>query len=309
MTKQKTSSTKKRHGQHHRKTKNYHATYWPYIPVLILLGSMFLLALLRSPPQTDVLAFATEMNSESLLKETNRQRGQLDQTPLKLNEQLSQAARDKAEDMARNNYWSHISPEGQEPWEFIDETGYAYLKAGENLAYGFMSSRQTVNGWMNSPTHRDNMLDADFQEVGFGYVNAYNFQGLEEETIIVALYAEPSEHGTPTTTNQQPQNEPTTHDNNATTVMSMTVPQNNQDVKSITRLQSLVGGQFAWMTFGLGIVSGTAAVGLFVSHGIRLRWFFKQSEKYVLHHPLLDISLVSLLLLTAFLASHVGFIL
>ncbi len=304
MVKQKTSKRsvghKKRHGGHHRKTKKYHASYWPYIPVLILICSLFLLALVRSPAGSNVLAFATEISSSALLEQTNRQRENAGVPTLTLNERLSAAARDKAEDMAQRNYWSHNTPEGEQPWKFIDAVDYEYTKAGENLAYGFMTSEQTVRGWMNSQSHRENMLDSSFTEVGFGYVNAVNFQGSSEETIVVALYANPVASSTHPVMNES---------NNAETVIAMTVPDTQQDVKSVTRIESLVGSQFAWMTFSLGILSGVTATGLLASHGVRLRRLIKRGENFILHHPLLDICLVSLLLLLAFLADHVGHIL
>ena len=295
---------KKRQGAHHKKTKAYHSTYWPYIPILLLIAGLFLLALSKSPTGPNVLAFATEISSQALLSETNQRRADSDAEPLSLNDRLTEAARAKAQDMAERNYWSHETPDGQQPWIFIDGAEYQYIKAGENLAYGFLTSEQTVNGWMNSQTHRENMLDPAFSEVGFGYVNAVNFQGSNEETIVVAMYAQPM------TADSSEPSEEQIEDNQAETVFSMNVPTaTSPDVKSINRLESIIGNQFGWMTFSLGIVSGTAITGLFVSHGIRLRRLLKRGESFILHHPLLDVCLVSLLLLTAFLANNVGYIL
>ncbi len=306
MAKQKKTTHKKRHAGHHKKTRKYQSAYWPYIPVLLLVVAMFAFAWVRSPIGTNVLAFATEMSSASLLDETNRQRQVNNAGTLELNEQLQAAARAKAEDMAERNYWSHETPDGDQPWKFIEESGYQYIKAGENLAYGFMSSSQTVNGWMNSESHRENMLDPAFTEVGFGYVNAVGFQNSNEETIVVALYAQPLEPNAsqpPAETGSQSTLE------DSEPIISMTVPDDNQQVRSITRLESVVGGQFAWMTFSLGIMSGVATTGLFITHGIRLRRLLRKSGDFIVHHPLLDITLISLLLLAVFLADHVGYIL
>src|SRR5690606_1752560 len=78
-----------------------------------------------------------------------------------------------------------------EPWVFINNAGYNYLRAGENLAYGFATSGDTISGWMNSPTHRNNMLDTAFVEVGFGFANSENFNDSGPETVVVAMYAKP----------------------------------------------------------------------------------------------------------------------
>src|SRR5690606_3424397 len=110
---------------------------------------------------------------------------------LSLNDKLNAAAQAKAEDMKARNYWSHNTPDGQEPWVFFDAQGYIYKKAGENLAYGFATSTETVTGWMNSPSHKANLLDGAFTEVGFGFANSENFVSTGNETIIVAMYAQP----------------------------------------------------------------------------------------------------------------------
>ena len=306
MTKQKNTHKKKRHAGHHKqKTKKYKSAYWPYLPLLLIIAGFFLFVLAKSPVGTNVLAFATEMSSASLLEETNRHRQANEMEPLQLNQKLSAAAQAKAEDMAKRNYWSHETPDGNQPWTFIEDANYQYIKAGENLAYGFLTSAQTVNGWMNSDSHRDNMLDPVFSEVGFGFVNAKGFQNSNEETIVVAMYAQPLQQ----TIDSANESFNEDHADTGETIIAMEVPANNQEVRSITRIQSVIGGQFAWMTFSLGIVSGAAASGLFVTHGIRLRRLIRKSEDFIVHHPLLDITLISLLLLAAFLADHVGYIL
>lgn len=138
-----------------------------------------------------VLGYATDINATGLLANTNQQRGANGVGVLTLNGALSQAAQNKAADMAANDYWSHNSPSGATPWSFIAASGYSYVTAGENLAYGFTTSSETITGWMNSPSHRANILNASYKEVGFGIVNTPNFQGSGAQTIVVAMYAQP----------------------------------------------------------------------------------------------------------------------
>ena len=154
--------------------------YWPYIPLmLLLLGGLFLNVWqpIRSHQNASTLAYATEMSRSGLLNSTNSQRANNGASPLKLNDKLNAAAQSKANDMVARDYWSHNTPDGKEPWIFIDAQGYKYTKAGENLAYGFSTSNATVIGWMNSPSHKANMLDTSFSEVGFGFTNSSNFVG------------------------------------------------------------------------------------------------------------------------------------
>jgi uncharacterized protein YkwD len=185
---------RKRQGHHHKRSGDYKKPYWPYLPLLSIIGFGFLLNILWIPlsqtvfSQSSVLSFATNTNIAALLAETNVQRGTSGTHSLSLNSQLNNAAQAKANDMATRNYWSHETPDGAQPWQFITNAGYAYTAAGENLAYGFDSSASTITGWMNSPGHRANLLNEAFNDVGFGIANAEDYQSHGQETIVVAMY-------------------------------------------------------------------------------------------------------------------------
>jgi hypothetical protein len=131
------------------------------------------------------------MSIGNLLSATNQARLSNGVGSLSNNAKLNNAAQAKANDMATRNYWSHNTPEGNPPWVFITNAGYSYSRAGENLAYGFATSADTVDGWMNSPAHRENVLNAGYSEVGFGIVNAPNYNNSGNETLVVAMYAAP----------------------------------------------------------------------------------------------------------------------
>jgi uncharacterized protein YkwD len=146
-----------------------------------------------------VLGYATSMSPTALLSETNIQRSNNGEPALSMNSQLAKAAQAKANDMVAKNYWSHVTPDGVQPWQFVANAGYSYTALGENLAYGFDTSAATVSGWMNSPAHRANILKADYQEVGFGIANSPNFNGSGEETVVVAMYGKPQRVVTPST--------------------------------------------------------------------------------------------------------------
>jgi len=99
------------------------------------------------------------------------------------------AAQRKAENMFQENYWSHYSPDGKTPWDFILGTGYRYEYAGENLAKNFLFSNGVVDAWMNSATHRDNLLKKEYTEVGYAIVNGV-LNG-EQTTLVVQEFGKP----------------------------------------------------------------------------------------------------------------------
>lgn len=151
----------------------------------------------HQPAQPAVLAYATALTADGLLQQTNQQRSNNHQEPLYINSKLTQAAQAKANDMVARNYWSHNTPDGKQPWDFIKPTGYQFTGAAENLAAGYPDNAAVINGWMNSPGHRENILNANYREVGFGYANSPNYNGQGQQTVVVAMYGEPAGPFTP----------------------------------------------------------------------------------------------------------------
>src|SRR5665647_1797248 len=125
---------KKRSGQHHSKSKHYMQAYWPYIPMLMIVGLGLLVNIIWS--NHGVLGINSDFSDSSLLASTNAQRTADNESQLSIDPLLSRAAQAKADDMVAANYWSHTSPDGKTPWTFIAASGYSYQRAGENLAYG-----------------------------------------------------------------------------------------------------------------------------------------------------------------------------
>jgi len=102
---------------------------------------------------------------------------------------LTEAAQMKADDMAKKGYFAHTSPEGITPWHWLNTVGYQYDYAGENLAINFTDSEDVTKAWMNSPTHRANIVKASYREVGTGVATGM-FEG--RETVFIAqVYANP----------------------------------------------------------------------------------------------------------------------
>lgn len=99
---------------------------------------------------------------------TNEERSDNAALPLQRNTILDEAARLKAEHMAKEQYFAHYSPAGVSPWHWFDQAGYVYAHAGENLAIHFTDSSQVVEAWMKSPTHRQNIVNNLYTEIGVG---------------------------------------------------------------------------------------------------------------------------------------------
>ncbi len=274
----------------------------------------------------NVLGYATDMSVSSLLSGTNNQRVANGLGALALNSMLSRAAQAKAQDMMTNDYWSHVSPSGVTPWYWITNAGYSYQTAGENLAYGFATSADTITGWMNSPEHRANILNTSYKDVGFGIINAPNYQGTGPETIVVAMYAEPYVTPAPIANNTQPltttkkvtasstapaaQTTPTkvegptsadtqtaTPENTAKTPSSSTTPpKQTTPVPSsqISRVQLISSSNVAWSQFAVSMLASIALLAFLLRHSFAWHKVLVRGERFVLHHPMLDIAFVAI---------------
>lgn len=303
ITRPQTVSHKKRRGDHHNVGKHYLKTYWPYLPMLLIVGIGLFLGSPRAESHRGVLSYATEMSTANLLDATNKERLANGKTALTTNTTLAQAAQTKAADMAQRNYWSHNTPEGKAPWYFIDTAGYSYKKAGENLAYGFATSKDTVTGWMNSQSHRANLLDGTFTEVGFGFVDASDYNNSGKETIVVAMYGEPKLAGA----EQKPAaaNLPTDPVRPVNTANgSFTEPA----TLAVSKIQSLAGTNSPLLTFAIGLLSGAAIVFVLIRHGMAIKRVVIHGEQFIVRHPLVDIGLTGLVMTAYVLGQTTGFI-
>jgi uncharacterized protein YkwD len=339
MAKKQTHTTKGLKPPKHHSAKMHAKVYWPYLPLIALLfGAAFIN--IWQPLQsnkTATLAYATEMSRSALLSATNIQRNSNGQSSLSINDKLNAAAQAKANDMVSRNYWSHNTPDGKEPWVFFDAQGYIYTKAGENLAYGFDTSDAAIIGWMNSPTHKANLLDSVFTEVGFGFANSSDFVTTGEETIVVAEYGRPPEVAAvetvapaapvpsktkpvattapapepaiepvapvvqeDTVVNQQPdKNQPTNTDS----------PVAATETKRISRIQQITGGAAPWSALVVSIAAFALAMVWLVKHFVQVKRIMIEGEYFVAHHPLFDLLVVGIIAVAVYLSQSTGVIL
>jgi len=153
-----------------RQSNNHRPKVLHHDSMLLLIAALFFCSSLLSAVHKtypSVLGIATNISIQDLLSLTNQERQSHGLPPLTLNADLAHAASAKAQNMFAENYWAHIAPDGTTPWYFIKNSGYEYLYAGENLARGFNSAQDVVNAWMNSPSHRENLLSPNYNDIGF----------------------------------------------------------------------------------------------------------------------------------------------
>jgi hypothetical protein len=148
-----------------------------------LLLALFLLG------EASALVQAADVTSGALLRLTNESRKQAGLPLLKQNDQLKQAAEAKAKDMFKNDYFAHTSPKGITPWYWIKQSGYQYGFAGENLAINYDNAESQHKAWMKSATHRANILNDKYQEIGIAVV-AGKIDG-KEALVTVQVFASP----------------------------------------------------------------------------------------------------------------------
>ncbi|HKX73049.1 MAG TPA: CAP domain-containing protein [Candidatus Saccharimonadales bacterium] len=311
--------------------------------IIALLGIQMVAFAQTAVTRKEVLAYATSMSIGDLLAASNQSRAASGLGGLALNGKLNNGAQAKANDMINKNYWSHNAPDGTQPWQFFTGHGYLYQKAGENLAYGFDTSGQVIDAWMNSAGHRANLL-GNFKDVGFGIASGPTYQGTEN-TVIVAFYGipqappapaavapkpapvvaaapAPAPAPTPTPTPAPapapaPTPEPAPTPAAPEVAKPVETPTAEQTAekgvavaetpKQVTNLETLLSGSASWATLAsLGTV-GAATIGFAGTHLQLVRRGWRVSRHFILVHPALDVAVLAALIATI-LTSTSGFI-
>ncbi|MFD3328428.1 CAP domain-containing protein [Streptomyces sp. NPDC058701] len=117
-----------------------------------------------APPDTAAPSGA----QAEVLALVNKERAAVGCPVLTLNAKLTKAAQDHSADMAANSNMSHTGSDGSDPGRRITRAGYQWRTYGENVAYGYSTAAKVMEGWMNSPGHKRNILDCSYKEIGIG---------------------------------------------------------------------------------------------------------------------------------------------
>ena len=112
---------------------------------------------------------ASNQFDQRILELVNQERTAAGKNPLQLNNQLDQAANLHNDKMAQADNMSHNLPGEASLGDRISDTGYDWRRVGENIAVGQQTPEQVMDGWMNSPGHRKNILNSEFTDIGVGY--------------------------------------------------------------------------------------------------------------------------------------------
>lgn len=138
---------------------------------IILVLSVFLLGIsIGSSLFLRQTVLGVSVTTSVLVDMANETRLAYNEAPLVRNPLLDKAAKLKGEDMSSRGYFSHDSPDGVTPWYWFKQVGYTFLFAGENLAVNFTESTDVQSAWLNSPKHKDNLINANFKEIGIATV-------------------------------------------------------------------------------------------------------------------------------------------
>jgi len=156
------------------KNKNLQAKGSVYVEaislVALILFSLFIIVSNASA------TLASEISEDNILGLINKERTYRGIPSLEVRDELREASINKSKDMITRNYFDHYAF-GLTPWDFITNSGYDYLYAGENLAMDFDTSEGMVSSWMKSSAHRNNILNPEFDETGIGVVKGEYTEG------------------------------------------------------------------------------------------------------------------------------------
>lgn len=130
----------------------------------------------RSTPTQHTLA--SDLTVTNITSAVNKERQMRNLLTLSTHNSLQTAAQIKSDDMMSRHYFSHTNPEGLYVWPTIVSQGYTpYLQLGENLAIEFYDTESLMSAWMNSPTHRANIVNEGFKDQGMGLAFGTPSQG------------------------------------------------------------------------------------------------------------------------------------
>lgn len=133
------------------------------------------------PKTVAAIVQPTPVPDINMLEEINRDRAIEHETPLVEDPRLDASAKEKACDMRDHSYFSHEDQMGHMSWHLFLEHGYFYSNAGENLSVGFDTNREMMIAFMQSPKHRDNILDPRYTSIGIGTCDTYLVQHFANE--------------------------------------------------------------------------------------------------------------------------------
>lgn len=127
-----------------------------------------------APKQTSTYSGISSFERE-VVKYTNIERVKNGLPELQIDNKLSEVAWYKSKDMQTLDYFDHTSPTYGSPFDMMSQFGVSFTAAGENIAYGYPTPEALVQAWMDSPSHRENILNSIFTHIGVGHVESGHY--------------------------------------------------------------------------------------------------------------------------------------
>lgn len=180
-----------RGNNHHPHVLKHHVLVG-YSIILILLKVIAIIGPIALPSSS---LYSSAITAKNIIDLTNQTRENLNLSKLKKNDRLSRAAVAKASDMLKNQYFAHTSPSGITPWDWVKGAGYNYRYSGENLAVHFHEAEDVEAGWLASTSHRANIVNSNYTEIGVGVANGF-FEGVPT-TFVVQMFGAPADGQAP----------------------------------------------------------------------------------------------------------------
>lgn len=156
------------------------------ILLIFLIGGTLFIAF-HSPKKSQSVQI---LDQQKLIALTNKERLKYNLAPLFHNGILTKAALNKANNLLKEQYFAHNSPAGKKFSSWVKEVQYNYYIVGENLAEGFSSDEMIIQAWMESPAHRQNILQPEFKEIGMAVLKG-NFKGKKTKMVVQIFGATP----------------------------------------------------------------------------------------------------------------------
>lgn len=254
--------------------------------------------------QPGVLGVSSSVDQQELIRLTNVERQKRGLSPVSEDSRLNAAALEKAKNMFEENYWAHYSPSGKDPWGFINGAGYNFSYAGENLAKSFYASDEVVTAWMNSKTHKENILNRHYTNIGIAVLEG-TLNG-EKTTLVVQEFGKPVDvviaqaPSKKTTSGSVPSSEVQSLQITAEESGPSAVPSNEPESDSIPEVQSLVASDrqtlqenlsdpyFAVKAAGLSLLFGLFILIALDLYIIRKRAIYRVTSRHLPHLALIS---------------------
>ncbi|MEI7709136.1 MAG: CAP domain-containing protein [bacterium] len=143
----------------------------------------YIVFLICVPVSNAAILENSAISPQTLIELTNKERILKGRIPLKESSTLDEVAKLKVENMTKIEYFAHVNPEGKTPWYWFKIAGYKYTDAGENLAVMYDDADSVIKSWIDSPTHRANILEGKFTEIGTAVARGV-YEGVETNYIV-----------------------------------------------------------------------------------------------------------------------------